>query len=302
MILARNLLHTKKMMLNYRCLVRWGWVVHAFSVNMLLAVLVWLTAGLLLSTPAFSATAKQEDGAALAQRIYDRADGKDLSTRAMMMLTEKGHSPRKRNLFTYAIDLGKGEKWSLTRFTKPTDIDGTGLLTKDHSGGDSDQKLYLPALDKVRRIVSSRKGGRFVGSDLFYEDLRDREVDMDHHRLAGKGKAGGQMCDILISTPVDPENSVYSKRVGWIHPKTLVPLRIDYYKKNRKKPIKRMRVRKLKKIQGYWTVLDSIMYDLKTGHKTRIVTKAVKYDQGIPAALFSDQALADDSRERRFRP
>ncbi len=225
-----------------------------------------------------------------------------MSTRAVMILTEKGHSPRQRNLYTYALDLGNDETWSLTRFTKPTDIAGTGLLTKDYPGGESDQKLYLPALDKVRRIVSSRKGGRFVGSDLYYEDLRGREVNMDHHRLAGEGNAGGQKCDILVSTPVDPENSVYSKRVSWIHPKTLIPLRVDYYKKGRKKPIKRLKVRKLKKIQGYWTVLDSTMYDLKTGHKTRIVTKAIKYDQGLTKALFSDRALADDSREKRFRP
>ena len=287
---------------NHKSVASWSGPTHLFNMGRLLVLLPWLMAGLLLGTSTFSAPAELKDGTALAQRAYDRADGRDVSTRAVMILTEKGHSPRLRNLFTYAMDRGKGERWSLTRFTKPADIAGTGLLTKDYPGGDSDQKLYLPALDKVRRIVSSRKGGRFVGSDLYYEDLQDREVDMDHHRLAGKGKAGGQMCDILVSTPVDPGNSVYSKRISWIHPKTLIPLRVDYYKKGQKKPIKRLTVRKLKKIQGYWTVLDSTMHDLKTGHKTRIATKAIKYDQGIPATLFTDQALADDSREKRFRP
>jgi len=290
------------MTLNYKDFARGSDPVRLFSMGRWPAIVLWLMVGLLFSAPTFSASTKLKDGTALAQRVYDRADGKDVSTRAVMILTEKGHSPRQRNLFTFAMDHGKGERWSLTRFTKPADIAGTGLLTKDYPGDKSDQKLYLPALDKVRRIVSSRKGGHFVGSDLYYEDLRDREVDMDHHRLAGKGKAGGQVCEILVSTPVDPENSVYSKRISWIHTKTLIPLRVDYYKRGRKKPIKRMRVRKLKKIQGYWTVLDSIMYDLKTGHKTRIATKAIKYDQGLTGALFSDQSLADDSREKRFRP
>lgn len=263
-------------------------------------VLALMVGGLVICAPAYPD--KAEDGRALAQRVYDRADGKDASTRALMILTEKGHNPRRRNMYTYAMDRGKGERWSLTRFTKPADISGTGLLTLDYPGDKSDQWLYLPALDRVRRIASSRKGGRFVGSDIFYEDLRDREVDMDHHRLFGKGKAGGLMCDILVSTPVDPDNSVYSKRVSWVHPKTLIPLRVDYYKKGRKKPVKRMKARKIKKVQGYWTVMDSTMYDLKTGHKTRLITKAIKYDQGIPEALFSRQALADDSRERRYRP
>ncbi len=292
------------MMLNYQYMAGRGKGVHAFSMKVLLTVSIWLIAGLFNTSLAASVAASVElqDGTALAQRAYDRADGKDVTTRSVMMLTEKGHSPRQRDLFIYAMDHGEGERWSLTRFTKPADISGTGLLTKDYPGNKSDQKLYLPALDKVRRIVSSRKGGRFVGSDLFYEDLRDREVDMDHHHLAGKGKVGGQMCEILVSTPVDRDNSVYSKRISWIHPKTLVPLRVDYYEKEREQPIKRMKVRKLKKIQGYWTVLDSIMYDLKTGHKTRMITKAIKYDQGLTGVLFSDQALADDSREKRFRP
>ncbi len=287
---------------NTICIASWNRPTRPPGPDRLQRFSLWLAAGLLLCIPILTAAAGSDDGTALAQRVYDRADGEDVSTRAAMILTEKGHSPRQRSLFTYAIDRGEGERWSLTRFTKPADIAGTGLLTKDYPGGESDQKLYLPALDKVRRIVSSRKGGRFVGSDLYYEDLRNREVGMDHHRLAGRGKAGGQMCDILVSTPVDPENSVYSKRVSWIHPKTLIPLRVDYYKKGDKKPIKRLKVRRLKKIQGYWTVMDSTMYDLKTGHKTRIATQSIKYDQGIPASLFTDQALADDSREKRFRP
>ena len=53
---------------------------------------------------------------------------------------------------------------------------------------------------------------------------------------------------------------------------------------------------------GPWTILDSTMYDLKTGHQTRLLTQQIKYDQGLPDALFSQRALADDSREKRFRP
>ncbi len=60
--------------------------------------------------------------------------------------------------------------------------------------------------------------------------------------------------------------------------------------------------RKLKKIQGYWTVLSSTMYDLETGHKTSLVTSKIKYDQGLPDSLFSQRALSDVSREKSYRP
>jgi len=259
----------------------------------------WLVCALII---AFSGPVVAVDGMPLAKKVYDRPNGDDVVIKAVMTLIEKGHSPRKREMFTFAKERGGGERWSLARFTRPADIEGVGLLTKDHPGDDSDQWLYLPALDRVRRVSSSRKGGRFVGSDLFFEDLRDREPDMDSHRLRGKGKVGKILCDVLVSKPVDASNSVYTKRVSWIHPKTLIALRVEYYQKRSKKPVKRLDVKRIKRIQGFWTVTDSVMRDLKTGHRTRITAKAVKYNKKLPNRLFSTKALSDDSVDKRYRP
>ncbi len=257
--------------------------------------------GLLVNCPAL-ANDPVAAGRELAQSVYDAPNGDDFASRAIMTLTEKGRSPRKRAMYTIGIDRGDGDRWSLTRFSAPADIKGVGLLTKDYSGDKNDQWLYLPALDRVRRVSSSRKGGRFVGSDLFFEDLRDREVDMDHHRYAGERKLGKLVTKVLISEPVDPDNSAYAKRVSWIHPKTLLPLRVEFYQARSKKPTKRYSVKRIKRIQGIWTVLDSSMRDLKTGHVTRIRLSAIKYDQRISERLFSSRALVDDRAELKYLP
>lgn len=242
------------------------------------------------------------DGAMLAQAVYDQATGEDASSKVVMLLSRKGEEPKQRILYSYAKDKGNAERWTLLRFVKPNDVARTGLLTKDHAGDDSNQWLYLPALDRVRRISSSRKGGRFVGSDFQYEDLTDREVNMDNHRILGEGKAGGIKCTLLESIPVKKTNSIYSKRISCIHPKIFVPLRIDYYGRKKEHPIKQLKAKKIKKIQGYWTIFDSTMYNLKTGHSTKLKTTDIKYDQGIPDTLFSQRGLSDDSREMTFRP
>ncbi len=241
-------------------------------------------------------------GKALAQKVYDRPDGNDAVSSGVMALVEPGHEPRVRQMYVFRRDAGDGTVDSLIRFTSPPDIENTGLLTLDRANNETDQWIYLPALDRSRRIASSRKGGQFVGSDLTYEDLRDRPVSKDQYRLLGQEEISGVKCDVLESVPVEPDNSIYGKRVSWIHPQTLIPLRVDFYPKNGNEPIKRSEVHRIEKIQDFWTVMDSTMTDLKSGHQTRMTVEKIVYDQNLPADLFSRQTLEDPARETKFRP
>jgi len=264
-----------------------------------------LFAALVLFAAAFPLPAQDlanPEGRALAQAVYDRPNGDDFSSLVVMTLRSKDGDTRQRVLYSYAKEKGPRERWTLMRFVQPEDVEGTGLLTLDHPGDESDQWLYLPALDKVRRISSARKGGRFVGSDFYYEDLLDREVEMDHHFLQGQGSVGKVPCELLVSTPRDPENSVYSRRVSCIHRKLLIPLSVELYEKGKERPIKKLTARRIKKVQGFWTILESTMYDLETGHRTQLLTQKIKYNQGLPDQLFSRRDLTDDSNERRYRP
>ena len=181
-----------------------------------------LFAALLLALPACA-----DDGLALAQKVHDRPNGRDLTTLGRMVLTEKGRAPRIRELVTYRFDKSGGETANLIRFLDPEDIAGTGLLSIDNDDGSTDQWLYLPALDRVRRISSNRKGGRFVGSDLYFEDLQERKPSEDRHRLLGKQTENGILCEVLESVPLDASDSVYSRRISWIDPATFIAQRVD---------------------------------------------------------------------------
>lgn len=262
-----------------------------------------LLAALALALPeARAASESDPEALALATKVYDRPSGRDSVALVTMNLKGKNRAERVRELVTFSLDLGDSERWSLMRFSLPADVKDTGLLTLDHPGDDSDQWIYLPALDRVRIISSKRKGGRFVGSDFTYEDLRDREPDMDYHQFDGKAKVGGLECTRLVSTPVEKSNSIYSRRESCVHVPTLIPLQVEFFKKGRKAPVKRLRARKLKKIQGYWTVLDSTMYDLKTGSQTKLATHDIRYDLEIPESLFTKQGLGDPGRGQQYLP
>lgn len=259
---------------------------------------------LLIFASLFLAASAWADAAGdqLAQRVYDRPNGKDATSALTMTLTEKGRNPRIRKMITYRKDEKGSEVATLIRFTEPADIEGTGLLTIDPADGDSSQWIYLPAMERVRRIDSNRKGGRFVNSDYYYEDLRDRKVNMDTHRVVGRENIGGIACEVLESIPLKPGNSVYTRRISWIDTATLIPLRIDFFEKREDQPSKRLLVTKREKIQGYWTAMDSTLTDLDNEHQTRLTVEKILYDRRLPARLFTKQLLEDESIEEAYRP
>ncbi|MFK5984636.1 MAG: outer membrane lipoprotein-sorting protein [Pseudomonadota bacterium] len=239
-------------------------------------------------------------GEELAAAVYNRDNGDNVFSIGTMKLIEKGHNPRVRQMLTFREDQKGKRTSSLIRFKKPADIKNTGLLTIDYDkeSKDTDQWIYLPALDRPRRISSSRKGGHFVGSDIFYEDLRDRKVAKDTHKIIGKEKVNGLATIKLESIPLDFDDSAYSKKVSWINTKTLLAVKVEFYQNRESQPFKQTLVKKIKKIQGIWSIMDSIVTDLNTGHKTQLTVNSIYYNTQIPTDLFSKKYLADPSREK----
>lgn len=244
------------------------------------------------------------EGSAFAHKVHYRPNGDDYVALTTMTLSGGGRD-RVRKMYMYRWD-GKqlGDTKAMVRFIEPGDIAGTGLLTLDYADKeDSDQWVYLPALGKERRISSQRKSGKFVGSDLYFEDMRDRDPGKDDHTIIGKEMINGKQLIKMESVPAREQNSVYSKRIGWIDPDTLVPMRLDYYVDGGSEPVKRFEVLRVEKVNGFWTSIERTMTDLQGGTSTRLVDAKPTYDQGIPEKLFSARYLRQESRlEKKWRP
>jgi hypothetical protein len=245
--------------------------------------------------------APADDALALAEAVASRPVGRDVTTVSRMELAERGREPRVRRLITYRLDRGRGESAYLARFLEPRDIAGVGLLSLMRADGGTEQSLYLPELDRVRKVSGDRKGGRFVGSDLYFEDLQERRPRRDRHRLLGRESIADIECTVLESTPIDPDDSAYSRRVQWVDRVTLTTLRIDYFERDPQNPAKRWLSLERQRIQGYWTVVRSSMTDLAQNSETRLIVETARYDRKLPERLFSARALADESLESEFR-
>ncbi|MBA7694142.1 hypothetical protein ES703_102749 [subsurface metagenome] len=89
----------------------------------------------------------------------------------MTIIDSKGRDRVRRIAqVTKLYNSGDTEK-KLIRFLSPADVKGTGLLTFDYKVKDDDMWLYMPALRKTRRIISSEKGKSFMGSDYNFSTI-----------------------------------------------------------------------------------------------------------------------------------
>ncbi|MCK4917883.1 MAG: outer membrane lipoprotein-sorting protein [Candidatus Omnitrophica bacterium] len=222
------------------------------------------------------------------QKVFDREDGDDSYSLVEMVLVDKNGNERKRILDVYTKDFGEKIKTFL-EFNEPADIKGTRFLSWENEGKDDTQYLYLPALGRSRRIVSSQKNVRFVNTDFTYEDMQRRKPEKDEHFLLKEDNYYGYPCYLVESIP-EKGSSQYSKWVTWVDKTCYVVLAVDFYNKKGEN-FKKFKVKSMKRIQGIWTSMETNMEDFKEKHKTFMKNIDVKYNQGIEDEKFSLRAI-----------
>jgi hypothetical protein len=225
------------------------------------------------------------DGMQIAEKVENRNEGQDATSKIRMLLIDKNGRKRFRSLITVVKKYGDVSK-SYIRFTSPADIEGTAFLTWENKNTDDDQFLYLPALQRVRRIVSSQKSNRFVNTDYTYEDLQSREVSQDTHTILKEEKIDNYDCWVLESIPKATDDSQYGKRIIWVIKEIYLPIKTEFYDK-RGRLFKILTGKKIQKIDGIWTILDAEMNDLKKKHRTLMKTDEIQYNRSVPDEIFT---------------
>ena len=110
---------------------------------------------------------------------------------ATFRLINKNGQERVRKTFgTTKLEPNGVDNMRMVRFLSPPDVKGTVTLLIEHSGKDDDIWIYLPALKKVRRLVSSNKKDSFVGTDFTYEDVIGQKVEDWNHSLVKEEACG----------------------------------------------------------------------------------------------------------------
>ena len=185
--------------------------------------------GLCLAAGAAGAESPEELGTRVARVVEAANDGYQGQTSTIEMVLINAHGDRTtRRLEQRLLEVdGDGDR-SLIEFASPSDVKGTRLLTWSHKRSDDDQWLFLPAINRVKRISSANRSGSFMGSEFSYEDLSSAEVEKYKHELLGEQEVDGRKAWKLRRVPLDAESG-YSKLEELVDQAYKAPLVIEYF-------------------------------------------------------------------------
>jgi outer membrane lipoprotein-sorting protein len=214
----------------------------------------------------------------------------------MVLKTESGAiRVRKTAGFTKLQSNGKDSN-QVVRFLSPPDVKNTSNLMIEHSDGDDDIWIYLPALKKVRRIVASNKKDSFVGSDFSYGDVIGQRVEDWAHTVVAVGAVDGAKTFVVESRPKTEDvkgTTGYSKIRRTIRQDSFVTLKGEYWDLGGR-PLKEILYSEFKEVdpaKKKWLAMKVEAKNLQTGHSTLITYDSFKLDAGIRDEVFTTHYL-----------
>lgn len=230
------------------------------------------------------------DGREIAENVINRDDGETGHSLINMDLIDAQDNVKSRIIEEWSMEDDAGLDRLVIVFHRPASVQGTRFLVVENEDRDDDQWIYLPALDRVRRIAASEGDESFMGTDFTYDDLATRDVDEDTHELLREETFSGREVYVVESVPKDPDDSQYSRRVQWVAKDIWVPLKAEFYDKS-DELLKTLTVEELEEVQGIWTPMVSVMENVQTEHATRLEVQKTRYNEDLNPDLFSTNFL-----------
>lgn len=218
------------------------------------------------------------------------------SDATMVLINDKGQQRERKNSTLLKLQANGIDSKLLVKFSTPADIKGTGFLQVEHSDGEDDLWIYLPALKKSRRLVANNKKDSFVGTDFSYGDISLPKVDLYRHALLRSEAVDQHDSYVIESVPINDtvkSNSGYSKKITWVRKDSLLEAKVEYYDLSGRL-LKTQLTSDHKLVEPNpqrWFPLYREMTNHQTGHKT--VLRFDKIESGVqaPDEMFTTRSI-----------
>lgn len=225
--------------------------------------------------------ATSDEAHTILESVKKNIESSDEDFRVKMKIIEPSGEVKERKM---KIQTLTNEKFhALVRLDSPADVKGMAFLAIVDKENE-DQWLYLPSSRQVRRLVGSQKSTGILGSELTVEDLNSTAIKGAKVKVISKNKK-----EIKIEALPKKGASLYSKAVVTISLEKNVPLKTEYYVKN--KVVKRVAFLNYKKIKSIWRAHLIKVENLTNKRKTDLELSQIKLNSGLSEDDFTQSSL-----------
>lgn len=176
----------------------------------------------------------------------------------------------------------------MMRVEAPPDLARAAYLIRESEPAD-EMYMYLPALNKTRRITGAAMDGKLWGTDLSYADLKQIQNAFTGAgvTLEAPGEIDGRPVHILHFSPREQEPSRYQKIRTHVDQKTCVALKVEFFEGGTVRKQMTVAAADLKQAGPHWYAALSEMKDLKEGSRTLLKITGLSAGDKLSARYFN---------------
>lgn len=221
-----------------------------------------------------------------ADLILDKVD-KNMSSKNRIFESEMIIKGRRTTRTITSVSYSVGLKQSFTEYLSPARDKGTKMLKLEKQ-----LWIYSPSTDRIIQISGHMLRQSVMGSDLSYEDMMDdrKLTDLYSAKVTGNEILDGRNTYVLELTARVDDVAYHTQKI-WVDSERFVPLKQEMFARSGQL-LKRTTLSDVRQVQGRWFPMKIVYKDmLKDGDGTEFIMLNVKFDQEIPAHIFTKAAL-----------
>lgn len=241
--------------------------------------LMFATAPLYAETP---------DATAIINEVNKNAEANPISKKLTIIVKNGEQITGQMVAGTARKKFPDGRKFLLV-LLEPQSLKGLSYLLIDLHDQPSKQWIYLPYIDRVRKIGETNTYESFLSTDFTFADLSLISNKTEKFKYLGEEEIGGMKTYKIESTSKEP-NYYYSRIINWITQDSFLLIRRDYYSPNNIL-WKRQLYENLTLINGTLTPLRIRMINFKNNTSTELIVNEIYPDIELPDEIFVPEQL-----------
>jgi len=216
-----------------------------------------------------------------------------MSANITLTITERNGSNRSRTISMSTKSYPDGVEKRFLKFLDPPDVRGTAMLIVDNKNSADEMWIYLPALKKTRRIVSTEKGKSFMNSEFSNSDMASPPLSDYIYKHTPESGKNNQF--IIESIPKDEEKADeygYSRKVSFIGKENYQIIKMELYNFDNEL-FKLIDIKGIYMLsEGRYTVSNMHATNLSTNRKSEIKMTNIVEGVRVDDSVFTLQNLA----------